>query len=124
MSQLGLPSGLCDLCASCYTHRVSWRERERWFYWGAPLALGPALAFLPALVYLVIEPQVKHGPVIAAGILPFAGVAEFLGVRWLVMGAVARPFNLLSMLSSGSLMILLVIAAYTGLFLAAFAGRF
>jgi hypothetical protein len=69
--------------------------------------------------------------VIAAGILPFAGVAEFLGVRWLVlgvrwlvMGAVARPFNLLSMLSSGALMILLVIAAYTGLFLAAFAGRF
>jgi hypothetical protein len=103
---------------------VSWPQRERWFYWGAPLALGPALGFLPALVYLVIEPRVRHGPMIALGILPFAGVAEFFGVRWLVMGAVARPFNLLSMLSSGALMILLVIAAYTGLFLAAFAGKF
>ena len=103
---------------------MSWRERERWFYWGSALALGPALAFLPCLVYLVIEPRVAHGAVIAAGILPFAGVAQFLGVRWLVTGALARPFNLLSMLSSGALMILLVVAAYTGLFLAAFAGRF
>jgi hypothetical protein len=88
------------------------------------LALGPALAFLPALVYLVLEPRVKHGAGIAMGILPIAGLAEFWGVRWLVMGALARPFNLLSMLSSGALMILLVIAAYTGLFLAAFAGGF
>jgi hypothetical protein len=103
---------------------VSWQERERWLYWGAPLALAPALAFLPGLVYLVIEPQVHYGPLIAAALLPVCGVAEFVGVRWLVMGALARPFNLLSMLSSGALMVLLVIAAYTGLFFAAFAGRF
>lgn len=103
---------------------MSWRERERWFYWGAPLALGPALAFLPGLVYLVIEPRVKHGPVIAAALLPLAGVAEFLGARWLIKGALERPFNLLSMLSAGALMILFVIAAYTGIFLAAFAGGF
>lgn len=103
---------------------MSWRERERWFYWGAPLALGPALAFLPGLVYLVIEPRVKHGHALAAALLPIAGVAEFVGARWLVKGALARPFNLLSMLSAGALMILFVIAAYTGLFLAAFAGGF
>lgn len=103
---------------------MSWRERERWFYWGAPLALGPALAFLPGLVYLVIEPRMKHGRLFAAVLLPFAGLAEFVGVRWLVKGALERPFNLLSMLSAGALMILFVVAAYTGLFLAAFAGRF
>jgi hypothetical protein len=103
---------------------VSWRERERWFYWGAPLALGPALVFLPALVYLVIEPRVKYGHTLGAALLPIGGAAEFVGVRWLVKGALARPFNLLSMLSAGGLIILLVIAAYTGLFLAAFAGGF
>ena len=103
---------------------MTWRERERWFYWGAPLALAPALAFLPGLAYLVIEPRVKHGHLIAAILLPFAGVAEFVGARWLVKGALERPFNLLSMLSAGALMILFVIAAYTGLFLAAFAGGF
>jgi hypothetical protein len=103
---------------------VSWRERERWFYWGAPLALGPALAFLPGLVYLVIEPRVKHGRLFAAFLMPLAGSSEFVGVRWLVKGALERPFNLLSLLSAGALMILLVIAAYTGLFLAAFAGQF
>lgn len=88
------------------------------------MALGPALVFLPALVYLVIEPRVKYGHTLGAALLPIGGVAEFVGVRWLVKGAVARPFNVLSMLSSGALMILLVIAAYTGLFLAVFAGRF
>lgn len=88
------------------------------------MALGPALGFLPGLVYLVIEPRVKYGHTLAAALLPVAGVAEFVGVRWLVKGALARPFSLLSMLSSGALMILFVIAAYTGLFLAAFAGGF
>jgi hypothetical protein len=103
---------------------VSWRDRERWFYWGSALAIGPALAFLPGLVYLVIEPRVRYGRVVAAVLLPFCVVAEILGLWWLVKGVLERPFNLLSMLSAGALMILLVIAAYTGLFLAAFAGRF
>ena len=114
----------CLVSAHCYTHRVSWRERERWCYWGSALAIGPALAFLPGLVYLVIEPKVPRGPVVAAVLLPVFGVAEILGVRWLVMGVLQRPFNLLNMLSAGALLVLLVIAAYTGLFLAAFAGRF
>lgn len=103
---------------------VNWRERERGFYWGSALAIAPALAFLPGLVYLVIEPRVRYGPVLAAVMLPFFGAAEFFGVRQLVLGCLARPFNLLTMLSAGALMVLVVIAAYTGLFLAAFAGRF
>jgi len=102
---------------------VTWSERERWFYVGAPLAIGPALAFLPGLVYLVIEPQVRYGPVVAAVLFPFCAIAEFVGVKRLVLGCLERPFNLLSMLSAGALMVLMVIAAYTGLFLAAFALR-
>jgi hypothetical protein len=36
---------------------------------------------------------------------------------------VARPFSLLTMLSFGAFFVLLVIAAYTGVFLAALADR-
>jgi hypothetical protein len=49
--------------------------------------------------------------------------AEFVGVSKLVRGCVERPFNLLTLLSAGALLVLLVIAAYTGMFLAALAQR-
>jgi hypothetical protein len=102
---------------------MGWEQRERWFYWGAPMAIGPALLFLPAFVYLVIEPRVKHAALISAVLFPTLAVLEVLGVRRLIWCCMERPFNLLTLLAFGALAILLVIAAYTGLFLAVFAGR-
>jgi hypothetical protein len=102
---------------------MSWRQRERWFYWGAPLAIGPALMFLPMFVSLVIEPRVKHAVLWSVLVFPVLAILEFLGVQRLVWCCLERPFNLLTMLSFGALAVLLVIAAYTGLFLAAFAER-
>lgn len=101
---------------------MSWRQRERWFYWGAPLAIGPALIFLPAFVSLVIEPRVKHAQLFSAVLFPVLAVLEFMGVQRLARCCVERPFNLLTMLSFGAIVVLLVIALYTGLFLATFAG--
>jgi len=40
---------------------IRWRERERAFLTGAPLAVIPALAFLPAITFLIVFPQVAHG---------------------------------------------------------------
>jgi len=102
---------------------MKWRERERLFYWGSALAIGPALVFLPAFVFLVFQPGVPHATAWAIVLFPMLAVAEFFGVFKLVRGCVARPFTLLTFLSYGALFVLLVIATYTGVFLAAMAER-
>ena len=102
---------------------MNWRERERLFYWSAPLAILPALAFLPAFVFFVFHPAFAHARVWAAVVLPILLVAEFFGVFHLVQGCVAPPFNLLTMLFFGALLVLLVIVTYTGVFLAALTDR-
>jgi hypothetical protein len=102
---------------------MTWRERERLFYWGSALAIVPALAFLPAFVILVFQPTIRHSTALAILLFPVLAVAEFLGVFKLVQGCVQRPFNLLTVLSFGAMLVLLVIASYTGVFLAALAER-
>ena len=102
---------------------MDWRQRERLFYWGAPLAIVPALGFLPGFVWLIFSPTVAHATACAVLLFPLMAVAEFVGVAKLVHGCVERPFNLLTMLSLGAMLVLLVIASYTGLFLAALVQR-
>jgi hypothetical protein len=102
---------------------VNWRERERLFYWSAALAIVPALAFLPAFVLLVFHPAIAHARLWAVLLFPVLAVLEFLGVFRLVQVCVARPFNLLTMLSFGALLVLLVIVTYTGVFLVALVER-
>lgn len=102
---------------------MEWRQRERLFFWGAPLAILPALGFLPAFVTLVFSPRIRHATVVAAVLFPSMAVAEFVGVAKLVRGCVERPFSLLTLLCFGAVLVLLVIAAYTGMFMAALAQR-
>ena len=99
------------------------RRRQRLVFIGAPLAIIPALAFLPALAYLVITPSVRHASLLAAFIFPAMAVAEIVGLFRLALCCVTRPFDLLTAFAFGSLLVVLVIAAYTGLFLAVIAGR-
>ena len=94
------------------------RERERAFLIGAPLAIIPALAFLPAVMFLVVFPRVPHGRLIAIFVLPACALAGCFGLWKLAVGVVEKPWGVFNFLSFGALMILLVIAAYTGLFLA------
>ena len=79
---------------------MTWQQRERLLYWGSALAIGPALAFLPAMA-----------------------LAEVTGIFKLTRGCVEHPFNLLSWLSFGVMLVLMVIATYTGVFLVALATR-
>ncbi len=97
---------------------MTWKERERAFYVGAPLAIVPALGFLPALVFLLVKPVSPHAWVLAAVLLPLFAVASGLGLWKLAGGFVQRPFGILNALSAGALLVLLMIAGYTGLFLA------
>lgn len=98
------------------------QQRERLLYWGAPLALGPALAFLPAIVHLVIEPAMRHATAWAVVLFPLLAIGEYLGLSRLVRCCVGRPLDFVAMLAYGVIMVLLVIVTYTGLFLALLAG--
>lgn len=99
------------------------RERERAFLIGAPLAVIPALFALPVVVFLVIFPRVAHGRVIAAFVLPLCALAGSFGLWKLALGAVEKPWGIFNVLSFGALLVLLVIAGYTGLFLAVVAAK-
>ena len=98
------------------------RLRQHLVFIGAPLAVIPALAFLPVLAYLVITPSVPHARLIAALLFPVLALAEALGLFRLVRCCVTPPFDLLTVFAFSALLVVLVIAAYTGLFLAVLAG--
>jgi hypothetical protein len=94
------------------------KDRERAFLIGAPLATVPALVFLPAVVFLIVFPRVAHGRAIGAVVLPACALVGSFGLWKLALGAVRKPWGVFNVLSFGALLVLLVIAGYTGLFLA------
>src|SRR5215475_7376887 len=102
---------------------MTWRERERLLYLGSSFSLIPALAILPAFTILIFHPSIPHATLWALLVLTVLVIAEFFGVFKLVQSCVARPFSILTMLSFGAFFVLLVIAVYTGVFLAALAER-
>ena len=59
-----------------------------------------------------------HGRVIGLIILPPCAMVSSIGLWKLAFGAVQKPWGLFNVLSFGALLVLLVIAGYTGLFLA------
>jgi hypothetical protein len=95
-----------------------WRERERAFLIGAPLAIVPALLFLPAVTFLIVFPRVAHGRALGFIVVPACALVSGFGLWKLALGAVQKPWGIFNVLSFGALMVLLVIAGYTGLFLA------
>ncbi len=94
------------------------KERERAFLIGAPLAIVPALVFLPAVMFLIVFPQVTHGRAIGFAVVPACALTSCFGLWNLAMGAVQKPWGIFNVLSFGALLVLLVIAGYTGVFLA------
>jgi len=97
---------------------TSWKERERAFLIGAPLAVIPALAFLPAVIFLIVFPRVAHGRAIGMLVVPACALTSCFGLWKLALGAVQKPWGIFNVLSFGALLVLLVIAGYTGIFLA------
>ena len=102
---------------------MNWREREGLFCWGSALAIVPALAFLPAFVLLVFHPTIRHATPWAMLLFSVLAFTEFLGLFKLVQACVQRPFSPLTILSFGAMLVVLVIASYTEVLLAALAER-
>jgi hypothetical protein len=93
-------------------------DRERAFMIGAPMAIVPALCVLPATVFLVMTPRIPYARALAALLLPACAVVGSIGLWKLALGAVQKPWGIFNVLSFAALLVMLVIAAYTGLFLA------
>jgi hypothetical protein len=94
------------------------KERETAFLIGAPLAIVPALVFLPAVMFLIVFPQVRFGREMGFLAVPACALTSCFGLWKLANGAVQRPWGIFNVLSFGALLVLLVIAGYTGVFLA------
>ena len=92
--------------------------RERAFLIGAPLAIIPALSILPAVTFLIAFPRVGHGRSIGLVVVPLCALAGSVGLWRIALGAVEKPWGIFNILNAATLLILLVIAGYTGLFLA------
>ncbi len=99
------------------------KERERDFLVGAPLAVLPALCVLPTIVFLVIFPRIEHGRMIAVFVLLLCALAGSFGLAKVALGVVEKPWGIFNLLSFAALLVLLVIAGYTGLFLAVVAAK-
>jgi len=102
---------------------MDWKRREHLLLTGAPLAVVPAFAFLPALGYLVISPRIAHGRIIAVFLFPILIAMEVFGISRLARCFLPRHFDLITFFALTTMIVLVVIAVYTGLFLAAFAGH-
>lgn len=76
------------------------------------------MAFLPAVTFLIVFPRIAHGRAIGFLLVPICALASSFGLWKLALGAVQKPWGIFNVLSFGALLVLLVIAAYTGLFLA------
>lgn len=98
-----------------------WTAREKLVLTGASLAIIPALAFLPTLAWLVITPAFSRSTVLACIVFPSLAVGEILGIVRLVRCCVTQPFDLLTAFAFSALLVVVVIATYTGVFLAALA---
>jgi hypothetical protein len=94
------------------------KERERAFLIAAPLAIIPALGFLPAVMFLVVFPRLAHGRLIGFMVIPVCALFGGVGLWKLALGAVQKPWGIFNVLNVGALLVLLVIAGYTGIFLA------
>jgi hypothetical protein len=103
---------------------MNWDRRNQVFLLGAPLAVVPAVAFLPAFVFVFLRyPIVKTLPGFQLWfVFPLLVFAQVFG-SVLVGFAGFRPrIGYVSLLAAATSVFLLVVAAYTGLFFAIFAG--
>ena len=110
-----------------------WDRRDRVFLLGAPLALVPAAAFLPLFTYTMLAPSQMRATTQPAGALPgllLQGLAFTALVFVQMAGSVLVGFastwgglRYVTLLAIPTFLLLLIIAAYTGMFFAVFAAH-
>jgi hypothetical protein len=103
---------------------MNWDRRHQVFVLGAPLAVIPAVAFLPTFVFVFLR-----YPIAGAHFHSWAAFVFPVLVFWQMLGSVLVGFagfstraGYVSLLAMATAVFLLVVAAYTGLFFAIFAG--
>ena len=115
-----------------------WDRRDRIFLLGAPLALVAAAAFLPVFTFLVLAPSQAYDglplavilgklalPGLLLQVLSFAGLVflQMAGATLLGFASSWGGLRFATLLAVPAVLLLLMIAAYTGVFFAVFAAR-
>ncbi len=100
-------------------HRTELQRRLSYLRWGALLTLGPALALLPVSAYLLAAPKFVHARILGSGLLLLIAICECKGVPRLAR-CLHGEFDILGALAFGTLILLLVLLMYTGIFLVSF----
>lgn len=107
-----------------------WDRRNRIFLLGAPMALLPSLAFLPLFTYLALAPSQTHAGsqsasyfqgLILQGLL--FSTLVFLQMAGSVLVGFASSWGglrFVALLAIPTFLLLLIVAAYTGIFFAVF----
>lgn len=103
---------------------MNWDRRNQVFLLGAPLAVIPAVAFLPAFVFVflrypILRTHFHLWEVLAFAVLVFA---QILGSVLVGFAGFSARVGYISVLAMATTVFLMVVAAYTGLFFAVFAG--
>ena len=103
-----------------------WNRRDRIFLLGAALAFAPALTFLPLFTYLLLAPSHAHFGSASATVtrgLILTGLV-FLQMTGSVLVGFASSWGglrFVALLAVAASLLLLLIACYTGVFIAVFA---
>ncbi len=101
------------------TRRTDWQQRQHSLVWGALLTLVPALGLLPVIGFMLVAPRFSYARPTGAMLLGIFGFCELVGVPRLAR-CLYGEFDLLGALAFASLVLLLVILMYTGIFIVSF----
>lgn len=97
--------------------RLTWAERERALYLGAPLTVFPALAFLPVVALLILSPRFAHARPLGIVLVPLILMCVGSGILRLAR-CLQHDFDIISFMAGGTLVVLFVILIVSGVFLA------
>jgi|SRR5450432_956633 len=103
---------------------MNWDRRNQVFLLGAPLALIPAVAFLPAFVFVFLRsPVIRALPAFQLWFaFPLLVFVQVLGSVLVGFAGFRQRIGYVTLLAAATSLFLMVVAAYTGLFFAIFAG--
>ena len=98
-----------------------WERRNRIFLLGAPLALVPAVAFLPLFAFLLLSPSSGRIPLESAWIFPGLVFLEISGIVLIGFASSRGGLRYVTLLAVAASLLLMMVAAYTGIFFGVFA---
>jgi hypothetical protein len=108
---------------------MNWDRRNQIFLLGAPLAVIPAVAFLPAFVFVFLRYPIARTQfdswlifswlIFAFPVLVFS---QLFGSVLVGFSGFPARLGYVTFLAAATIVFLMVVAAYTGLFFAIFAG--